>query len=473
MLCVFTALFSNCKKSEIAEEKGLTNKHNGLAYAGDKVYDVLGYGYDVTGRVANSESSRLQILDVNKYVSENPGLYLPNDHVQEYFEYSYGENVSSYSNKLTQKYKATLDLGLLKNIRLFKAEISASFARKDSSSSKYVYASIRKMIKQKSMRIFYSSENLINNYLTDQFKSDLLTLSAATLIERYGTHVLTDIELGARLDMNYEAQTNNTKREDAATAGVNITAWKVFNVTGDVATNNVDASSNFNQTLYYNTVGGDGTKGLIGELTLDNSSPKINIGNWQSSCNRDNAALIKIGNDGLIPIEDLISDPAKKAEVKNYLIQYYLDHQIKMIDEDVTPINPLNEGKLLQTPDGKVFSVMNGKARHIQDYGTLQAVYNYETVIRVGFNYKIVSNIRQIPNLASEGLTAGATIPPGAELLRDSGNGKIYFYERTSQGAYMLRYITSPDVANRYYFKLSNARNISGTYGYVFGDVIQ
>jgi len=336
LLCVFTALFSNCKKSEIAEDKGLTNKHNGLAYAGDKVYDVLGYGYDVTGRVANSESSRLQILDVKKYVSENPGLYLPNDHVQEYFEYSYGENVSSYSNKLTQKYKATLDLGLLKNIRLFKAEINASFARKDSSSSKYVYASMRKMIKQKSMRIFYSTENLINNYLTDQFKTDLLTLSAATLVERYGTHVLTDIELGARLDMNYEAQTSNTKREDAATAGVNITAWKVFNVTGDVTTNSVDASSNFNQTLYYNTVGGDGTKGLIGELTLDNSSPKINIGNWQSSCTRDNAALIKIGEDGLIPLEDLISDPAKKAEVKNYIIQYYLANEYKSTPDPVT-----------------------------------------------------------------------------------------------------------------------------------------
>jgi hypothetical protein len=336
MLCVLTGILSSCKKNEVAERKRLTNNHNNSAFTVHPKYHVLGYGYDVTGRLANAESSTLPVLNIEKYVTEKFGLFRQNDDVNDYFDYSYGENVDSYSKKLTMKYTATVDLGLLKVVKLFKGEINASYAKKDSSSSKYVYATMRKMIRQRSMRISYSVEDLINNYLTDQFRSDLLTLSAANLIKRYGTHVLTDIELGARLDMNYEAQTNNTKREEAATAGVNITAWKVFTVKGDITTNDVNASSNFNQTLHYNTIGGDGTKGLIGELTLDNSSPKINIGNWQSSCTRDNAALINIGKDGLIPLEDLINDPAKKAEVKNYLIQYYLANEYKSTPDPVT-----------------------------------------------------------------------------------------------------------------------------------------
>ena len=330
MLCVVTAAFSNCKKNELAEEKRLTNNHNNYAYTGHPKYHVLGYGYDITGRLANAASAKLSVLNIDKYISENPALFSQNDDVNDYFEYSYGENAESYSKKLTQKYKLSLDLNFLKVAKLFKGELNASFAKKDSAYAKYVYASVRKMIKQRSMKIYFTKENLINNYLTDQFKSDLVSLSATALVERYGTHVLTDIELGARLDMNYEAQTNNSKREEAATAGASLSVGKIFNVSADITTNSVDANSNFNQRLYYNSVGGDGTKSMIGEIALDNSTIKINIGNWQSSCNKDNAALIKIAEDGLISLEDFISDPVKKQQVKAAIEQYITDRQLKL-----------------------------------------------------------------------------------------------------------------------------------------------
>lgn len=333
LLCVVTAAFSSCKKNELAKEKGLANNHHNFAFTGHPIYHVLGYGYDVTGRLANAESSTIPVLNIEKFVTENPGLFKKNDDVGDYFQYSYGENAESYSNKLTQKYNLTLDLNLLKKAKLFKAELNASFAKKDSVSSKYIYATVRKMIKQKGMKIFYTTQNLIENYLTEQFKSDLTSLSATDLVKRYGTHVLTDIQLGAKFDVNYEAETNSAKREDAATAGAKITAAKIFNINADLTTNSVDASSNYNQKLYYNSVGGDGTKGLIGELALDNSTVKINIANWQSSCNKDNAALIDIGVDGLMALEDLISDPVKKQQVKAAVEQYIIDRQLVLMPE--------------------------------------------------------------------------------------------------------------------------------------------
>ncbi|SDH32701.1 MAC/Perforin domain-containing protein [Pedobacter terrae] len=337
LLCVVTAAFSSCKKNELAEEKGLANNHHNFAFTGHPIYHVLGYGYDVTGRLANAQSAKLSVLNIDKYISENPALFSLNDDVNDYFEYSYGENVESYSKKLTQKYHLGLDLNFLKVAKLFKTELNASFAKKDSAYAKYVYASVRKMIKQRSMKIYFTKENLINNYLTDQFKSDLVSLSATALVERYGTHVLTDIELGARLDMNYEAQTNNSKREEAATAGASLSVGKIFNVSADITTNSVDANSNFNQRLYYNSVGGDGSKSLIGEIALDNSTLKINIANWQSSCTRDNAALINIGQDGLLSLEDLVSDPVKKQEVKAAVEKYIIDRQMILVPEKYTP----------------------------------------------------------------------------------------------------------------------------------------
>ncbi|TBO45166.1 MAC/perforin domain-containing protein [Pedobacter kyonggii] len=473
LLCVLTALFSNCKKSDLTEEAKLTNNHNELAFAGDNIYDVLGFGYDVTDRFAEYSSTRSSVIDIAKFVREDPGSYLPKKGVIDYWIYAYGENALSYSNRLSQKYTATSDV-----FGLFKGEFNLSFAGKDSTSSKYVYSSAKKIIEQQSQQIFSSAENLKNNYLTEKFRSDIYDLSPQLFVEKYGTHILTDITLGARFDFNYESQTNNSKREEAAKAGLKYNGLlAIINVTADIETNSVESSSNFNQTVHYRSIGGDGTKGLVGDISLDNTAPKLTVATWQSSCTFENKVLIKIGENGLMPIEELISDPNKKAEIKAYIKQYIDSKKIGITIDPEENYNPLKEGLLLQTPNGKVFSVINGKARHIQDYGTLTAVYNYETVTitqRPLFPpvRTVVSHIKQITNLSDEGVTEGSPIPPGAELLRDSRDGKIYFFE-SAQGKYILRHIISPEVANKYYFKLNNARNISSTVGFTIAAPIQ
>ncbi len=329
-MCIITAAFSSCKKSDFAEEEILKNNHGNIAYSGDKKYDVLGYGYDVTDLFAEKESTRFQVIDIEKFVAQD-GSYLPKLGVVDYYDYTFGENGSNYSKKLSQKYSASPDV-----FGLFKGELNLSFAGKDSSSSKYIYASARKIIEQKSMQIFSTTDNIRENYLTDKFKSDVTNLSAQQLIAKYGTHVLTNITLGARFDFNYQSQTNSSKREEASKAGLKYNGLlSIVNVTADIEVNKVEANSNFNQTVHYRSIGGDGTKGLIGDISLDNSPQKLTVAAWQSSCNIDNAVLIKIGKDGLIPIEDLINDPAKKAEVKNYLAQYYLANEYKSTPDPI------------------------------------------------------------------------------------------------------------------------------------------
>ncbi|WP_443936964.1 MAC/perforin domain-containing protein [Pedobacter sp. MW01-1-1] len=341
LLFALTATISGCKKNDVvSDEKGLNGNKKNLAWGGDPQYNLLGYGYDVTGRLANAESSRLQVINIKKYVDENSSLYRYNDDVYESFDYSSGENAESYSTSMAQKYSATASF-----LKLFKAELNASFDKKSSYSSKYSYASVRKMIKQKNLKIYYTTDNLITNYLTDQFRSDLNTLSPSDLIFRYGTHVLTDIELGARLDMNYEAQTNSSQKEEAAKAGAVLSAAKIFSVKADISTNNSYASSNFNQTLYYNTVGGDGTKPLVGTITLDNTAIKLSIAEWQSTCTKDNAALIKIGKEGFIPLQDLIADPVKKQQVKDAIERYIADRQVKELGEMPVYVYYSSEGK--------------------------------------------------------------------------------------------------------------------------------
>ncbi|WP_442588095.1 MAC/perforin domain-containing protein [Pedobacter sp. AW31-3R] len=487
LLCLFATLFSNCKKSELTEGGSVITNRNGSAYAGDKKYHVLGAGYDVTGRLASSESSRLQVIDVEKYISENPGLYLPNEDVLDYYEFSSGENVSSYSDKLSQVYKATSEFGLLK-IKVFKAEINASFAKKDSASSKYVYSTIRKMIKQKSMKIFFTKDDIINNYLTNTFKSDVATLPATELIKRYGTHVLTDIELGARFDMNYQAQTNSNKREEAAAAGANISMGKIFSLNANVNVNRVEASSNFNQTLYYNSVGGDGTKGLIDEVNLDNSAPKLSISNWQSSCTKDNAALIKIGEDGLIPLEDLIADPVRKQQIKEAILQYYKDNQFKSFDDlsktfpadwasrallmpygkptnaictSLQPILTSNGNNTISSPNGKYRFVLQGDGNLVLYNSANVGLWNSKTNSTAsGWVYKLYYAldgnliIKKVSATGTEqdiwaaytearGGTVGAENANRAYMVvQDDGNVALY-YSDYNGAQYSLEYSTA------------------------------
>lgn len=334
LVCALVITLSGCKKNEVKESGSSFNQDpTKNQSAGDGLYDVLGYGYDVTGRFANSESSRLQALDIEKFVAEDPGSYSPNSHVEEYFDYAIGENASSFSDSLSQKYTATSGLR-----GLFHAEVNASFASKNNFSSAYAYARASKIIKQRSMKLYSTSANLRDNYLTAKFKSDVASLSPAELVYRYGTHILTDITLGAKFDLNYQTQTTSSSRFESAKAGLALNGmFKTFGMTADISYNKNEANSNFNQTLTFNSLGGDGTKGVIGSLALDKSTITLSIADWQSTCNARNVALVKIGKDGLVPLEDLISDPAKSNEVKAYIKQYLEDHKVVTSPEPPTP----------------------------------------------------------------------------------------------------------------------------------------
>jgi hypothetical protein len=117
----------------------------------------------------------------------------------------------------------------------------------------------------------------------------------------------------------------------------------------------------------------------------------------------------------------------------------------------------ISNGVLFRTQDGKVYSVMDGYARHIVDANTLYGVYNYS---------KNIVNKTSLP-----ANPIGNPIGPNTTILRDTNDDKIYFAE----GAY-IRYIASPAAANRYHLRVGNSNpNIyltSGISGYTVGPPI-
>lgn len=323
----FMVCIAGCKKDN-SKDLSSSKPLNKVMSAGDGRFDLLGYGYDVTGEYANLSSTRFGVIDVEKISKAEPNRINTLLGVQDDTEINTGSDAEAYSQKLSGKVNATFGLPL------FKGVFSTSYHQSSSFSAKYSYASAFKTIKQKQLVLNVTNQSIKDNYLTETFKSDVNTLSVQDLVARYGTHVLTNIVLGAKLEVFYRSQTTSSNRSTGVEAGFTSNVLnKLFHF--DVKTSFADSTikSNSDEKIYYRTIGGDGSKGLTGDVKLDNSPQTITIGTWQSSCNASNAVLIQIGQDGYTPLYDLIQDGVKSAAVKTYIEQYLAASRISLLGD--------------------------------------------------------------------------------------------------------------------------------------------
>lgn len=304
-----------------------TNRLSAAKFAGDGVYDVLGHGFDAAGEYANANSAGFKVIDIDRFKTEQAArLISENANTQQYIE-EYGENAETYSKMVSTKVNATA------GIPLFKKTLSVGFNSAVTTNhkfdAKYIYGSYNLLIKQKRLR-FNATTDMLADYVTPEFTQDLQTKSPQQIVQDYGTHVMVDIYTGAKMDIMFQSETSNESRERAARIGVKIGMLKAFDVDVQNDVNTSESSMNYSKKLSYRTRGGDPSKGLVGELNLDQSTPKINIANWQNSSTANNSVLVEFGNNGLVLIYNLVKDPAKKAQLKAYVDQYLLDNQISL-----------------------------------------------------------------------------------------------------------------------------------------------
>lgn len=334
-ICIgaFIMLFvTSCSTDELNNEVSSSNSEisdrlRTSKTAGDGIYDVLGHGYNATGEYANANSAGFQVIDIDRFKTEQASrLVIENVATQEYKE-EYGENAETYSKMVSTKVGATAGIPLFKKV--LSASFNLSVTNTNKFDAKYIYGSYNLTIKQKRLR-FNAASDVLANYLTPEFTQDLQTKTPQQIVNDYGTHVSVDIYTGAKMDILFQSETTNENREYAARVGVKVAVATI----ADVSVNNdVETSSsnkNYSKKLSYKTRGADPSKGLMGDLNLDQNNPKINISNWQNSSTPNNSVLVDFGNNGLILIYDLVNDPAKKAQLKAYVDQYLIDNQVSL-----------------------------------------------------------------------------------------------------------------------------------------------
>ena len=294
---------------------------NNTTPQGSATYNLLSYGYDITGKYADTSAVRSVVIDIAAFDANNPGRFDTSLATAGQSKVIYGQNAESFSSQLS--------VGLTETTGFndFKGSITSVFPAPDAFSKKYVYASYSYIIQLK--RVGFSGDTaLLAKYVTPQFSRDVQLLNPADLVRIYGTHVLCDIDLGARFNVIYQGATSNTNTFSAVFAGFNYAMGNVFGLsTGSLdPISKYDLATISNPKIFYNAVGGDLTK--LNETTADGK--KIIIQDWQNSATLANAVFIDINQNGLIPLYELISDAAQKAKVKAYITSYVAGNQVKL-----------------------------------------------------------------------------------------------------------------------------------------------
>lgn len=356
-------ILSGCSKEDLIQEsamntsKSKSNVNQMMSVVNSK-FNLLGFGYDITGEFANASAAKFSVIDVQKLENDYSTRVLITPMNATIGKITAGINARNYTEGLQLRVDATYS-----SVPGFKGTITARYNDSTAFSSKFVYSSFDHQIQHNSIKLNASYE-LLKSYLTPSFLDDVQNQSAAFIVANYGTHILKDIIIGAKLEVLYRSETTKEDRILAASAGVDVSVKSIFNISTGYSYNSTQTADNFSHSLHYRTWGGDPSIHIVGEVPTGSTAPVISIANWKNSSTVENSVLININEGGLIPIYEVISDPAKKAALQSYISQYLSDNQIRIINEPPTKqiyrcYNPRTNGHLLTANPGEVAGLAN------------------------------------------------------------------------------------------------------------------
>ncbi|MFV0469057.1 MAG: MAC/perforin domain-containing protein [Dysgonomonas sp.] len=338
VLFFFIITLISCSDEHLVLNNDLESEKE-LKFSMDGEYDLLGFGYDMTGRSFDPNDSRENVIDVERMKKEgvDKKYITPVGVTSSESKLIVGMNRVEITKTQTKKYNfGVTGSGSKDSANYFKGEVSTNPTNTNTLS--HSYAAHRVMIAYKRYK-FNKDTEFLKNYLTDDFKEDLKTFSGEAIINKYGTHVLLDITLGGKLDIKYscinQSIFSKKKSSVAASAKFAITASLGINVGYDGVTEESLKKDNINETLFIKSYGGSPNAAILSTINLTaGQGQKVDIDKWVNSCDFENYPQRMLIIDvepttGAIPIWEFASSEADKTKLKNALRNYISNRQYK------------------------------------------------------------------------------------------------------------------------------------------------
>ncbi|WP_345950716.1 MAC/perforin domain-containing protein [Mucilaginibacter sp. PAMB04274] len=333
LLLATLGLFMSCKKSGdsfIETPVPETIKEMNFAVTGPKPvslapvrqgtgnFNFLGYGYNVVGKYADTSSVKAQVINIEAYAAAFPRNINTSRTTSQASTPLYAENAEDYLSKMTSS-RST-------DVNFFKGTITSAFPGQDAILNKNVYAQFVHAMTWKTITNNWDRAEP-QNYLTSEFKHDVQNLTSENLVKKYGTHILSGVALGEKFNVYFQANSSANNKLHSSKVGFTYALNKVFGISTGYADplkpNDINAISE--PKLVYEAIGGDPSK-ITQKVT--NKGTLIWYYDWIATCTEEKALFIDVV--ALTPLQDMIANPAKKAEVKNYITSYIQQNQVKM-----------------------------------------------------------------------------------------------------------------------------------------------
>ena len=277
--------------------------------------DVLGWGYDVfDGEYASSKSTTRPLFDFADMMEKQAKTHtymIPRDvNFQELLEYTgksiTGKTIQEHQTQLLQQ------TGVSGAYMGFKASLEVSFQRSTFRRSMYEYTTYVDLLQR--WRLTLPDYATLSSMLKPNVAEDIKSLLAEDLFEKYGTHYLWGIIVGARAE--YSSATNTQKLESKESLAIDAQASYEAFVSGTSNTEIEESVAEFRKNSSTKVI----TKGGNPAYRLDIRGHG-NYDRWTAST-EEWPAFVDFADKGLCPIWELCTDESRKGELKEAYREY-------------------------------------------------------------------------------------------------------------------------------------------------------
>ncbi|MDR0332816.1 MAG: hypothetical protein LBI15_05075 [Dysgonamonadaceae bacterium] len=410
---------------------------------GDNKLDHLGYGYDATGRFASTYSVKAPVIDMVKYQQMYPqGLDVDKSPVLTGRE-AVGQTSYTYVTDFVNK--LSFDISEQEKKKLFSGNINATYTNKETYSSTYSFAS--KSVNYVHRRVsMYNTAAEMQKCLSTSFINHVNTTSPENLVQIYGTHVLTRIALGAKIDYLYRSRITTTNKATVVGAGMNASIGKLFKTNSNSTLSTTLDTRNQEQSLHYEIVGGKINLAPVGNINVQVDNGVRDLTHWERSIDTTNMVFVDILDYGLIPIYDLIADPLKKTRVKEAVEKYILSKQLEeeRLPNAIYAGERILAGNPIYSPNRRYILTVNV----FGGVGALKSGSNYDMKWNVGMplptNRKAsqaeLTHNGEFKIMSPTGATlfsSNTNIGPKAKLVLDDF-GNLTLYDQAEQRKWVI-----------------------------------
>ncbi len=282
--------------------------------------DNLGSGYDVFETFADVSKVKAPILDYNKLNSD--GLVEMKNLEHSTFHTTSGTTITEYSQALS------VSVGVSGSYMFFSGSVKTNFSSNRYCYDSYSFATYHSMINKYQLRLptDWNADDL-KPYLTKQAKEKINdpSIPPSEIFQIYGTHCLTGLVIGGRLDYSVSARTRDLK--ESVSIGVYAEASFSKGLGSGSINTEVITETDYNKfaTSMEKHLEVYGGSSELGQHIIN----KDDYDAWIGSIG-NNLVFCNYTQNGLIPIWYFCNDATRKAALETAYSTWATDRNIEV-----------------------------------------------------------------------------------------------------------------------------------------------